>query len=65
LSVTRTRRNARIGVNSMKKLTYTYVDNSNFFIEGQRVAAVEAGMALHTRSSPFLSSNTAGRFLGE
>ena len=49
----------------MKKLTYTYVDNSNFFIEGQRVAAVEAGMALHTRSSPFLSSNTAGRFLGE
>ncbi len=30
----------------MKKLTYTYVDNSNFFIEGQRVAAVEAGMAL-------------------
>ncbi len=30
----------------MEKLTYTYVDNSNFFIEGQRVAAVEAGMAL-------------------
>lgn len=30
----------------MEKFTYTYVDNSNFFIEGQRVAAVEAGMAL-------------------
>lgn len=30
----------------MKKLTYTYVDNSNFYIEGHRVAAVEAGMAL-------------------
>lgn len=27
-------------------LTYTYVDNSNFFIEGQRTAAVEAGMAM-------------------
>jgi len=27
-------------------LTYTYVDNSNFFIEGQRAAAVAAGMAL-------------------
>jgi len=26
-------------------LTYTYVDNSNFFIEGQRVAAVASGMA--------------------
>jgi uncharacterized LabA/DUF88 family protein len=26
--------------------TYTYVDNSNLFIEGQRVAAVNAGMAL-------------------
>jgi uncharacterized LabA/DUF88 family protein len=25
--------------------SYTYVDNSNFFIEGQRVSAVEAGMA--------------------
>ena len=32
--------------NFMKELTYTYIDNSNFFIEGQRVAAVEAGMAL-------------------
>ena len=30
----------------MEALTYTYVDNSNFFIEGQRTAAVEAGMAL-------------------
>lgn len=30
----------------METLSYTYVDNSNFFIEGQRVAAVEAGMAL-------------------
>jgi hypothetical protein len=27
-------------------ITYTYVDNSNFFIEGQRTAAVEKGMAL-------------------
>jgi hypothetical protein len=27
-------------------LTYTYVDNSNLFIEGQRAAAVQAGMAL-------------------
>lgn len=26
--------------------TFTYVDNSNFFIEGQRLAAVESGMAL-------------------
>jgi hypothetical protein len=26
-------------------LTYTYVDNSNVFIEGQRVAAVNRGMA--------------------
>ncbi len=26
--------------------TYTYVDNSNFFIEGQRTAAVARGMAL-------------------
>jgi hypothetical protein len=32
--------------NFMVKLTYTYVDNSNFFIEGQRTAAVEEGMAL-------------------
>ena len=30
----------------MEKLTYTYVDNSNFFIEGQRTSAVAAGMAL-------------------
>jgi hypothetical protein len=30
----------------MEELTYTYVDNSNFFIEGQRTAAVDAGMAL-------------------
>ena len=30
----------------MQGFTYTYVDNSNFFIEDQRVAAVEAGMAL-------------------
>jgi hypothetical protein len=30
----------------MSILTYTYIDNSNFFIEGQRVAAVEGGMAL-------------------
>jgi len=27
-------------------LTYTYVDNSNFFIEGQRAAAVASGMAM-------------------
>jgi len=27
-------------------LTYTFLDNSNFFIEGQRPAAVEAGMAM-------------------
>jgi uncharacterized LabA/DUF88 family protein len=27
-------------------LTYTYIDNSNFFIEGQRVAAVQSGMAI-------------------
>jgi len=31
---------------SMGEITYTYVDNSNFFIEGQRAAAVEKGMAL-------------------
>jgi uncharacterized LabA/DUF88 family protein len=30
----------------MDILTYTYIDNSNFFIEGQRAAAVESGMAL-------------------
>lgn len=28
-----------------KLLTYTYVDNSNVFIEGQRVSAVQQGMA--------------------
>ena len=26
-------------------LTYTYVDNSNVFIEGQRVSAVKLGLA--------------------
>lgn len=30
----------------MKKKIYTYVDNSNVFIEGQRVAAVRSGKAL-------------------
>ena len=30
----------------MEKLTYTYVDNSNLFIEGQRVSAVAKGMAV-------------------
>jgi hypothetical protein len=30
----------------MPKLNYTYVDNSNVFIEGQRVAAVERGLAI-------------------
>jgi hypothetical protein len=29
----------------MERLSHNYVDNSNFFIEGQRVAAVDAGMA--------------------
>ena len=29
-----------------KILTYTYVDNSNLFIEGQRLAAVKRGLAL-------------------
>lgn len=29
-----------------KVLTYTYVDNSNVFIEGQRVSAVAKGMAM-------------------
>ncbi len=30
----------------MPKHTYTYVDNSNVFIEGQRVSAVAKGMAI-------------------
>ena len=30
----------------MKKLTYTYVDNSNVFIEGQRTSAVATGKAI-------------------
>ena len=29
-----------------KILTYTYVDNSNVYIEGQRLAAVKKGMAM-------------------
>jgi hypothetical protein len=29
-----------------KILTYTYVDNSNLFIEGQRLAAIKKGLAL-------------------
>lgn len=32
-------------------LTYTYVDNSNLFIEGQRVAAVNNGLARNMREA--------------
>ena len=34
-----------------KILTYTYVDNSNIYIEGQRLAAVKKGMAIRLQDA--------------